>query len=153
MWKIIWSIEGLHSRDKFCYPITVTDVTLTLIKKKKTFKFCRKLNHLVLISWNITFENISTGETKISLLILTSQHEPTICSINTQNDWIGAPGRQESPAFLVCHSILESQKIREQNWISEEEKKHIVIWWMYLMFIDIYLLAQRFLQKPILMRI
>ena len=28
--------------------------------------------------------NSETGETKISLLILTSQHEPTICSINTQ---------------------------------------------------------------------
>ena len=27
-------MEGLHSRDKFRYPITVTDVTLTLIKKK-----------------------------------------------------------------------------------------------------------------------
>ena len=32
VWKIIWSIKGLHSRDKFGHPITVTDVTLTLIK-------------------------------------------------------------------------------------------------------------------------
>ena len=32
-WKIIRSIEGLYSRDKFCYSKTVTDVTLTLIKK------------------------------------------------------------------------------------------------------------------------
>ena len=34
VWKIIWNIEDLHSKDKFRYPITVTDVTLTLIKKK-----------------------------------------------------------------------------------------------------------------------
>ena len=33
VWKVIWSIEGLHSRDKFRYPKTVTDVTLTLIEK------------------------------------------------------------------------------------------------------------------------
>ena len=32
VWKVIWSIEGLHSRDKFRYPKTVTDVTLTLIE-------------------------------------------------------------------------------------------------------------------------
>ena len=37
--KIICSIEGLHFRDKFRYPKTVTDVTITLIKK--TFKSCR----------------------------------------------------------------------------------------------------------------
>ena len=35
------------------------------------------------------------------------------------------------------HSFLESQKIREQKWISEKEKKNIVIEWIYLMFIDI----------------
>ena len=32
VWKIIWSIEGLHSRDKLRHPITVTDVTHKLIK-------------------------------------------------------------------------------------------------------------------------
>ena len=41
VWKIIWNIEDLHSKDKFWYPITVTDVTLTLIKKK-IFKSRRK---------------------------------------------------------------------------------------------------------------
>ena len=32
VWKVIWSIEGLHFRDKFRYPKTVTDVTPTLIE-------------------------------------------------------------------------------------------------------------------------
>ena len=32
---------------------------------------------------------------------------------------LAAPWRQEFPAFLVCHSILESKKIREQKWISD----------------------------------
>ena len=34
-----------------------------------------------------------------------------------------ALGRQEFPAFLVCHSILESQKIREKKRISEKENR------------------------------
>ena len=42
-------MEGLHSRDKFRYPITVTDVTLTLIKKKPSSLVENETPELVVI--------------------------------------------------------------------------------------------------------
>ena len=107
-WKIIWSIEGLHSRDKFRYPITVTDVTLTLIKKKPSSLVENETPKLVVIiktSLSRTYQNETQ---KYRSWFELHKGESAICTINTQKlslDMKIYLKYQRAWPLLSCHSF------------------------------------------------
>ena len=129
VWKIIWSIEGLHSRDKFRYPITVT-VTVSLVENETP-----ELVVIIKTSFSTTYQKeIQKYRSWFEL----HKGESAICTINTQKQTLEIKiylKYQRAWPRLSRHSLsittLWSAIFKSMNGTLSQTNWRLYVWKIY----------------------